>query len=346
MEFGVVGGRAQLGDDDALEAGPQGFDHVAQEVMGHGTRWGHPLDGEGDGRRLRGTDEDRQGPAHTLRLGQQQDRGVRLEVHSHRAQPDFDHACNLPPVELVDVRFGVVFQSFAVPGGHESQVAVPAGHVEAVAEKELIRGLEARESDRDGHDPAGQAVEQGADLHRSGPTPAQFTEDVGGGEPGVHDVLHQDDVPIVDVVVEVLHDPDAARPLGVGGDTEEVHLTGDGHRPDQVGQEQEAALEHGHQQHTGRIGLRELGPEPGRDGGHLGAIVEDPGAGAPRHPPSWSRRALRSRTERSAWPRRDNSATLSRARWRASGLRCLSRGKTICSMKPASRSAACLCRRR
>ena len=114
----------------------------------------------------------------------------------------------------------------------------------------------------------------------------QFTEDVGRGETGVHDVLDQDHVPVVDIVVQVLHDPDPARPLGVGRDAQEVDLTGNGHVTDQVGQEEEAALQDGHEQHTAGIGMAHVGAEPGGGPGQIATLVEDPGGGAPRHPPS------------------------------------------------------------
>ena len=71
----------------------------------------------------------------------------------------------------------------------------------------------------------------------AGPAAAQLPEDVGAGEAGVDDVLHQDHVAAVHVVVEVLHDPHPARALGVGGDAQEVDLAGDRHLACQVGEE-------------------------------------------------------------------------------------------------------------
>ena len=92
LQLGEVRGGAQFGDDDALEVGPERLDHVAQQVVGHGPRRGHALDGEGDGRRFGGPDEDRQRPAEPLGLGQEQHGRVGLQVHPYRAQPHLDHA--------------------------------------------------------------------------------------------------------------------------------------------------------------------------------------------------------------------------------------------------------------
>ena len=91
MELGEVGGGAQLGDEDLFHLDLEGAEHVLHEVMRQGPGHLHPLDGVGNGRRLGIADEDGQGPALTVRLLEEEDRRVGLQVHPYRTEKHSDH---------------------------------------------------------------------------------------------------------------------------------------------------------------------------------------------------------------------------------------------------------------
>ena len=91
MQLGVVGRRAQLGDDDALHRDAERAEHVLHQVVRERPGHDDALERVGDGRRLRAPDEDRQRAPLALGLLQQQDRGVRLQVHPDRSEQHTDH---------------------------------------------------------------------------------------------------------------------------------------------------------------------------------------------------------------------------------------------------------------
>jgi hypothetical protein len=67
------------------------------------------------------------------------------------------------------------------------------------------------------------------------------------GQPGVDDVLDNDDVPVLDTRIQVLDEPDRRRPTGlvgrVAGELDEVDVVQDPDRARQVGEEDEARLQ-------------------------------------------------------------------------------------------------------
>ena len=66
-------------------------------------------------------------------------------------------------------------------------------------------------------------------------------------QPGVDDVLDDDDLPAFDARVQVLDEPDRRRPAGlvggVAGQLDEVDVVEDGQRAREVGEEDEARLQ-------------------------------------------------------------------------------------------------------
>jgi len=84
----------ELGDHDLLQPHRHVVEDGLEEVVGHGPRGLHALEGVHDGGRLRRADEDRQVPL-SLVLAQQHDRLVRGDLDSNAHQRQTDHA--LPP---------------------------------------------------------------------------------------------------------------------------------------------------------------------------------------------------------------------------------------------------------
>src|SRR5919201_6452424 len=149
---------------------------------------------------------------------------------------------------------------------HVGKVPVPLAVVQAVPHDELGRDLEPLVPDVEGHPLGRGLLHQGAHLERGRATGPKVLEQVVEGEPGVHDVLHQQDVAPLDLMVEVLEDPDHARGLGgraVRRHRHEVELE---RQPDvsrQVRHHHECPLQHPDQQEVasrvvGRDGLAEL----------------------------------------------------------------------------------------
>src|SRR4051794_5265077 len=131
------------------------------------------------------------------------------------------------------------------------QVPVPLGEVEAVADHEAVRDLEADVAD--GHvDLAPVRLgEEGADLEARRLAGLEVSHQIGERETGVDDVLDHQDVAPLDVDVEVLEDADDARRVGlraVARDRHEVDLAGDRQRAHQVSHEEDGALEDADQQ--------------------------------------------------------------------------------------------------
>src|SRR5205823_167984 len=131
-------------------------------------------------------------------------------------------------------------------GPDERKVPVQLGVVQAVADDELRRDLEARVPDVQRHLLYVGLLEQRADLQARGPARPEVLEEVREREAGVDDVLDHQDVAARDLVVEVLQDPyDAAgvRRGAVRGDGHEIELQWQADVARQVRHEHERALE-------------------------------------------------------------------------------------------------------
>ena len=132
------------------------------------------------------------------------------------------------------------------------QVAVALSHVEPVADHPVRRDGEAHVAQAGpvhGRDrlPGQQRAHLEAGRVAGGQHPAQ----VGEREPGVHDVLDEQDVAILELDVEVFHDAHDAGGAGRGtvrGHGHEVDLVVDRDGPDEIAQEHERAFEHGHEE--------------------------------------------------------------------------------------------------
>ena len=81
---------------------------------------------------------------------------------------------------------------------HEAQVAVALAVVEPVADDELVGDLEAHVVHRDVHEAPRGLVEQGADPERGRALAAQVADEVVERQPGVDDVLDEQDVLVGD----------------------------------------------------------------------------------------------------------------------------------------------------
>src|SRR5450759_797307 len=131
--------------------------------------------------------------------------------------------------------------------GDVGEVAVLLVEVEPVADHEDVRDGEALvlyvQVDLAFHV---LFVEQGADLERGRATCVQVLEQVAQREPGVDDVFDDDDVPALDVRVQVLEDPHHTGRLhgrAVGRARHEVEGDRDSDGAGQVRQEDEGAFE-------------------------------------------------------------------------------------------------------
>ena len=128
-------------------------------------------------------------------------------------------------------------------------VAVVA-EVEAVADEELVRHREAGVAHREVVDeaPIG-TVEQRDRRQRRRAAERERLADVVERQPGVDDVLDEQDVAILDAQVEILQQPDARfRPrllTRVAREGDEVELVRDRYRAAEVGDEDDARLQRG-----------------------------------------------------------------------------------------------------
>src|SRR4051812_11720908 len=107
--------------------------------------------------------------------------------------------------------------------------------------------------------------EQGAHLERGGGARAGGLAQVPEGGAGINDVLDDEDVPIGEGGIEILHDADDATRAGGGSvrrNRHEVELHGQVNRAREIGHEHERALEDPHEQRraAGVVG-REVFPE-------------------------------------------------------------------------------------
>src|SRR5215217_2440972 len=149
--------------------------------------------------------------------------------------------------------------------GDIRQVPVALRVVEPVADGELVGDLEA--------DVAGVGLDlaplglgqQRADLQRGRLAGLERSHQVLQRQPGVHDVLHDQDVAALERGVEVLEDPHDAggvRRGAVGGDGHEVDLARDLDLAHQVAEEEDGALEDADQEQVlVRVVAGDLGAE-------------------------------------------------------------------------------------
>src|SRR3954454_11344572 len=131
--------------------------------------------------------------------------------------------------------------------GDVREVAVALGVVEAVADREAVRDLEAGEPQREVDLAPRRLGEQRADLERRRVAGAEVAQQVLQREAGVDDVLDDQDVAALDRRVEVLEDPNdpaGVRLRAVAGDRHEVDLDRDLDLAHQVAEEEHGALEH------------------------------------------------------------------------------------------------------
>ena len=128
------------------------------------------------------------------------------------------------------------------------QVAIPLLEVEAVPGIELVRDDEADVADRKVVDEAAvRPVEERHDgERRRAPQRERLDEEV-ERQAGVEDVLDDDDMPFLDLDVQVLEQPDGGVPTGraagVSGQLDELEVMEDRQRARQVGEEDDAGLE-------------------------------------------------------------------------------------------------------
>src|SRR3990170_1688865 len=136
------------------------------------------------------------------------------------------------------------------------EVPVLLGEVQPVADDEVRRDLEAAVAHVD-LDPLDAGLpEQGADLQTRRATAAQVLEEVVQREARVHDVLDEQHVAPLEVVVQVLQDPDDARGLRRGSvrrDGHEVHLDRQPHVAREIGHHHEGALQHADEQEVAAL---------------------------------------------------------------------------------------------
>src|SRR5439155_25235384 len=97
---------------------------------------------------------------------------------------------------------------------HVGQISVPLGEIEPVADHEAVRDLEAHVADVHVDLAPLGLRQEGADLEAGRGTGLEVPDEVGECQARVDDVLDHEDVPALDVDVEVLEDPD--DPGGVG----------------------------------------------------------------------------------------------------------------------------------
>src|SRR5215211_1320325 len=129
---------------------------------------------------------------------------------------------------------------------HVGEVPIPLREVEPVPDDEAIRDLETDVADGNVDLAALRLRQECADLERGGPARPEVAHQVREREPRVDDVLHDEDVAVLERDVEVLEDADDPRRVArspVAGDGHEVDLAGDRQLAHEVGHEEDRALE-------------------------------------------------------------------------------------------------------
>src|SRR5688572_26223153 len=96
----------------------------------------------------------------------------------------------------------------------EPQIPIQVAKIEPIADDELIRDREAGVVHGNLDEPPGRLVEQRADAEGRRVLAAKVAHEVVEREPGVDDVLHDQDILALDAGRKVLEDPDETRGLG------------------------------------------------------------------------------------------------------------------------------------
>jgi hypothetical protein len=147
------------------------------------------------------------------------------------------------------------------------QAAVALVDVEPVAGIELVRDHEPDVAHRQVVDEAAvRSVEERDDGERRGAPQAERLDEEVERQPGIDDVLDDDDVTAADLYVEILEEPDgrvaAGRAPGVAGQLDELQVVQDRQRAGEVGEEDEARFERRDEQGLQPLVLAgQLGPE-------------------------------------------------------------------------------------
>src|SRR5438270_11324057 len=101
-------------------------------------------------------------------------------------------------------RTALLGQRSRVQNGYVRQIPVPLPVVEAVADHELVRDLKARVAHRDVDLPPLRLGHQGTNLQGGGRAGLERADEIGERQAGIDDVLDDEDVPSLDVDVEIL----------------------------------------------------------------------------------------------------------------------------------------------
>src|SRR6185312_5834776 len=131
-------------------------------------------------------------------------------------------------------------------GADMGQGAVALGVVDAVADDELVRDLEADPTRLHVDLAPRRLVEQGADLDAAGVAGGEDVEHVPQGAAGVDDVLDHQQVAALDLAAQVLEDANFTAGFGgvaVGRYLEEVDLDRQIQLAHQIGDEDEGAAQ-------------------------------------------------------------------------------------------------------
>ena len=130
-------------------------------------------------------------------------------------------------------------------------VPVLLGVVQAVAHHELVRHDEASQVGGDGLGPAGGLIQQGHDGDGGSALGHKILLQKGQGIAGIQNILHDDEVPAGNILLEVVGD---LHPAGGGGgvfvraDGNELHIAFQLAGPNQVRHEHKGPLQHTEEQ--------------------------------------------------------------------------------------------------
>src|SRR6266705_3275850 len=116
------------------------------------------------------------------------------------------------PVQRCGVRGQV---GLIIDSDDERKVSVALQVVQSITHHEPVGTIEPAIPNVQWGDAPDALVQKRADLHRGSLAGGQGGEEIGERQPGIDDVLHDQDVLPSDVVIEVLQDPNHPRALGV-----------------------------------------------------------------------------------------------------------------------------------
>src|SRR4051812_48931043 len=186
-------------------------------------------------------------------------------AHEKGEGPGATGRSSLPSAFRPPGPFGLA-QTF-VKRSYIRQVAVALGVVQAVADGELVRDLEAHVARNDLDLAPFRLRQQRADLQRRGVARAEIPHQILQGQARVDDVLDDQHVAALDRRVEVLEDPHHAAGVGlraVAGHGHEVDLDRDVDLAHQIAEEEHGALQDADEQQVAAVVVaRDLGPELG-----------------------------------------------------------------------------------